>query len=322
MEKLTGFFLFDMYDLYTVFIYFLILLKDLLNIRVNIVKDYLVILAGSPRGGEKTWSSLKKYVIDPLDADLAICTTDRFNQDSSLFEIATYKWIFKELDNFFEYYEENFNNNWREYFNLGLDTGLYSSGSIHFVFKDYILKNHIDVVEGYRNIIYSRFDQLYVDIHPRVESESILIPEGEDYFGICDRHAAFPSKYSKQFLNICEFIDSDDTKNYNSDFLNCEVTFLNHLKNIGLIDKVKRAKRLQFTTSLKGEHTNWRIAKYKVHFTNRLMIKYPDEFMDSMRNLISANSIYYALRNETIYTINYLYLAFRIFIGKKINKRD
>ena len=293
----------------------------MLNIRVNNVKDNLVILAGSPRGGEKTWTSLKKYVLDPLNADLAICTTDRFSKSNSLFKLAKYKWIFKEYDNFFNYYEENFSHNWKEYFNLGIDTGLYSSGSIHFVFKDYILKNHIEVLEAYKNIIYSRFDQLYIDTHPKLDQDVILIPEGEDYFGICDRHAAFPSKYSKLFLNICEFIDSDDTKKYNSDFLNCEVTFSNHLKNTELINKVKRSKRFQFTTSLKGEHTNWRIAKYKVHFTNKLMIKYPDEFMDSMKNLISSKSIFYALRKETIFTFNYFYLVFRIFIGKKINKR-
>ena len=37
--------------------------------------NYLVILAGSPRGGEDTWNSLFKYVIKHLEADLAICTT-------------------------------------------------------------------------------------------------------------------------------------------------------------------------------------------------------------------------------------------------------
>ena len=31
---------------------------------------YLVILAGSPRGGERTWSSLDKYVLKHLNADL------------------------------------------------------------------------------------------------------------------------------------------------------------------------------------------------------------------------------------------------------------
>ena len=40
-------------------------------------KNYLVVLAGSPRGGEKTWESLYKYVLNPLNADLAICWSDK-----------------------------------------------------------------------------------------------------------------------------------------------------------------------------------------------------------------------------------------------------
>ena len=48
----------------------------------NPKKNYLVILAGSPRGGEKTWHSLYKYVVDPLNADLALCTSDKWNQES------------------------------------------------------------------------------------------------------------------------------------------------------------------------------------------------------------------------------------------------
>tara|TARA_B110000008_G_scaffold195924_1_gene194481 strand:- start:69 stop:203 length:135 start_codon:yes stop_codon:yes gene_type:complete len=37
------------------------------------MKKYLTVLAGNPRGGEHTWESLYKYVIDHLDSDLAIC---------------------------------------------------------------------------------------------------------------------------------------------------------------------------------------------------------------------------------------------------------
>ena len=55
--------------------------------------NYLVVLAGSPRGGEDTWNSLFKYVIEHLEADLAICTTDNFLLDNRLFNEAKFKWI-------------------------------------------------------------------------------------------------------------------------------------------------------------------------------------------------------------------------------------
>ena len=53
-------------------------------------KKYLVILSGSPRGGEKTWDSLFKYVIDYLGADLAICTTEDYVEENTLFTRAKF----------------------------------------------------------------------------------------------------------------------------------------------------------------------------------------------------------------------------------------
>ena len=156
-------------------------------------KNYLVVLAGSPRGGEKTWESLYKYVLNPLNADLAICCSDKWNQDNSLFDKAKYKWIFKEYEDYLDYYRKNFEGSWEEYFLTGKETGLYSSGLVHFVFKDIVKNQYLDILKEYEYIIYTRFDQFYLDYHPEVNDDEILIPDGEDYFGICDRHAAFPS---------------------------------------------------------------------------------------------------------------------------------
>ena len=84
---------------------------------------YLIILSGSPRGGNRTFNSLYKYVLDYLSADLAVCTTENYySEDNLLFSEAKYKWILKNYDNFFEYYSENFNGNWSEFFELGKGT--------------------------------------------------------------------------------------------------------------------------------------------------------------------------------------------------------
>ena len=275
----------------------------------------LVILAGSPRGGERTWSSLKKYVIDHLDADLAICCSDKWNQDISLFRYAKYKWIFNEFDDYFQYYEKFFSNNWKNYLLSGKETGLLTSGSVHFVFKDMMLRQHMETIKKYEYIIYTRFDQLYVDYHPDLISNKILIPEGEDYFGICDRHAAFDSKFAENFFGICNFIDSNETLNYSSEHLNCETTFFNHMKNSQLDYNILRYPRTQFTASLKGEHTNWRVAKYKIYLTKKLMIKYPDEFMGSISNIIMRYGYVVSFFREPIYFLNYLYLSLRVFLG-------
>ena len=74
--------------------------------------------------------------------------------------------------------EKNFDGNWREFFDKGKGTGLYESGSIHFVFKDFILRNYLDILEKYDFVIYSRFDQYYLKSHIEGNTEKILIPSG------------------------------------------------------------------------------------------------------------------------------------------------
>ena len=71
-------------------------------------KKYLVVLAGSPRGGEKTWNSLFKYVVDHLHADLAVSTTDDYLSENILFKKANYQWIMPNPVNFDSYFEKYF----------------------------------------------------------------------------------------------------------------------------------------------------------------------------------------------------------------------
>ena len=71
------------------------------------------------------------------------------------------------------------------------------SGAIVSGLKDIVLRNHLEILKKYEYIIHTRFDQMYTDIHPSFEGDNIWIPEGEDYFGVCDRHAIFPSVYAK-----------------------------------------------------------------------------------------------------------------------------
>jgi len=278
-------------------------------------KKYLVILAGSPRGGEKTWESLYKYVLDYLDADLAICCSNKWNLDISLFSRAKYKWIYEKFEDYEKYYSKHFQGNWKEYFLSGKDTGLYASGLLHFVCKDMIKRNYLDILEQYEYIVYTRFDQFYLDYHPQLENKEILIPSGEDYGGICDRHAIFPSQYAEKYLSICDFIDSPKAMEMIPEYNNCEATYLNQLVSNGLHKHIRRFKRTQFTSTIKGEPTNWRVATYKVYFYKNLMMKYPEEFVTGVKNCLDKYSTIKYFFNEPVITINYFYLALRKKIG-------
>ena len=281
------------------------------------MNKYLIVLAGSPRGGENTYISMYKNVMEHLGADLAICTTeDMYDDKISLFDKSDYQWILKNYENFFDYYREKFDGNWREFFDKGKGTGLYESGSIHFVFKDFILRNYLDILEKYDFVIYSRFDQYYLKSHIEGNSEKILIPSGEDYFGVCDRHAVVPRKYIEKFLNICEYINSPSSLNYDGKYLNCETAYLEHLKHEGILDGIKRYPRTQFTSSKKEDKTNWRIPKYRMYLFKNLWIKYPDEFIDSCKNLRDSMGLFSFILKYHIFATNYFYLLIRRYLGK------
>ena len=64
--------------------------------------------------------------------------------------------------------------------------------------------------------------------------ENIWIPNGEDYFGINDRHAIVNVKFISEYLNICNFIDSLDPQQLQEKYLNCETIYKMHLESFTL----------------------------------------------------------------------------------------
>ena len=96
-----------------------------------------------------------RNVIEPLNSDLAILTGNKWIANQSFVEKSNHKWLFDEPDDWFSYYEERYHGNWKKYFELGRNTGLYNSGSIHFALKDILLNNYLDEIQSLRtNNIY------------------------------------------------------------------------------------------------------------------------------------------------------------------------
>ena len=55
------------------------------------------------------------------------------------------------------------------------------SGARLFGFRDILLKNYLDIINKYDQIILTRSDFYYIDKHPLLDNKNIWIPEGEDY---------------------------------------------------------------------------------------------------------------------------------------------
>ena len=278
-------------------------------------EKYLVVLGGSPRGGEKAWSSMYKYVKDHLKADLAICTGKKWLNNQSFIQKADHDWTFEEDTDWSEYYSKNYDKQWVEAFELGRNTGLLESGFIHFAIKDIILRNYIEEIEKYDYIIYSRFDQMYINYHLHGYNKNILIPEGEDYFGIGDRHILIPSMFAKDYFGILQYflMNYNDFKHIN--YLNCETVNKLHLESFANKEDILRTKRIQFTVAEKNDQTNWRKAIYKIYLLRNIKLKYPDEFMIAVKNLVTNMNFSKINYVNFILFGNYYYLLFRKSLG-------
>ena len=284
---------------------------------------YLILLSGSPRGGEKAWESLIKFVKEPLSADLAISYGDNFKIPNILKENITYDWKFTEPENWIDYFAKEYKGTWKEFLLLGKDLGMAGgldnnsgSGAIVSALKDIIYKNYLEIVVKYEYIIHTRFDQLYVDFQDDFSGDYIWIPEGEDYFGICDRFAVFPSKYAKEYFSICQYIDSPESLSNAPENVSPESVLIENLKFNKLEDKIIRFKRNHLTVALDSDGTRWRQAKYKIYFFGKTMMKYPDEFIDSISNIKEKYGFIRLVLTRPVLTFNYLYLLLRRLLGK------
>jgi hypothetical protein len=172
------------------------------------LKNTLIILSGSPRGGIVTWKSMVKNLKEPLNADVALLYGDTFELSTYLADIAKYNWKFIEPVNWRNYLLENYSDELPKFFLRGVENGLAGidgykgSGAIIFSLMDILYQNHLDVLLEYKQIIYTRFDQYYFMPYMQEHSNKILIPEGEDYFGINDRFVVLPRSAIKKFFGI------------------------------------------------------------------------------------------------------------------------
>ncbi len=293
------------------------------------MKDYLILLAGTPRGGIQTWKSLIKYVKNPLDCDIALVYGHIFEMPKYLLNHSKFDWQFEEPQNWRDFYEKNFPNSNAIKFMIdgekyGMAGGIddYSgSGAIVSGFKTIVFNNYMDEISQYKYIIHSRFDQFYVDYHPKYTGDKIWIPKGEDYYGVCDRHAVFPVKYCEQYFGISNFLsDKKAHVKMTTREITPESVFLENLRYQGLEGVVERIDRFQFTAAVSSDETRWRKAIYKIYFSKNLLMKYPDEFLTSIQNSLKRKKLTYFFKHPLL-CINYFYLRFRQKVGEYINTR-
>ena len=81
---------------------------------------------------------------------------------------------------------------------------------------------------------------------------------------------------------------------------------------------IVRSKRFQFTVANKDDPTNWRKAKIKLRLIKDLYLKYPDEFLDSLKNYLDIFHLKKLDFNSLVFIFNFYLRNLRIKLSAKL----
>ena len=252
----------------------------------------LIVLLGSARGGEETWKSMYKYLLEPLSADLALLFGKTSDKKASLYKKAKFIWEIEEYSDRWDYYTKYFSNRIYDIYKhneiegLGGGIGKFrGSGAIIFALRHFLKNNFKNVLLNYDRIVLTRSDFYYIDFHPNLKNDAFYILEGEGYGGVTDRHHIFPSSMTDKILSINEFLDKKENYKYLlTKNLNPERALTEYYKNINIFEQIKFCKRVQFIVAKRNESKRWSYTKGYKFNSNTLLIKYQKEYYTALKN--------------------------------------
>ncbi len=239
----------------------------------------LVTLIGSIRGGEPTWQSIVRHVLDPNAADLALMIGDGPPHRTLLHERASHVWTIRErsdlewartLDEIGRALGARNATAWRR------DVGEFRvrnatwmsplflgparwSATINMVMR-WELKQRLvrhRLLQRYARFAVMRSDQYFgcpLDLRA-LEPSRVWVPEGEDYGGLCDRVMICSASNVLGCLSLIDgyVVEPSDYPTW----LNPERFLKMRMQRQGLWPLVRRFPRVMFTATAAGDSTRW-----------------------------------------------------------------
>lgn len=289
----------------------------------------LVILLAETRAYELTYDSIKKNLIDTLNADLCLCIGEKSDYNSIIdpfYKLAKYKFIYNESNTFLsttEYaFDYAFNNiitisKQSNIFNMikeilinavkNTDNKLPAATGILLFFRWYLLKCLIDnnLIEEYDRFIITRSDFIYRLPHPSMDilkEDYIWFPDSEHYGGYTDRHVVLSKNNIISYLNIFNNLITNPYNYlmfmYQKPDWNIEQLIKFHLEQENALYLIKEFPYIMYSVRAKDGVTRW---LFSGTFSEKLgyYIKYQSEYKKSQ---------YYAeLYNKTSNNIHNFY---------------
>jgi hypothetical protein len=183
----------------------------------------LVALIGETRAWQLTAPSFFSQLLDPLQADLALCVRDG-EETNPFYHRALHVWTFEESGDWnAEYDRVAAGPGWRCLLEVdpmfmgpikSEEHPQKASAAILYFYRR-LLRQSIEaegLIDRYDWIIVSRSDLLWTLPHPPVErlsARNIHFLDGEQYGGVTDRHAIVPRRHAATYLRLTEEVFDD-----------------------------------------------------------------------------------------------------------------
>jgi FkbM family methyltransferase len=272
----------------------------------------LVITLGQLRAHQLTWANFKENVLDQLQADLAVCAPDDafFDFTNPFYLNARFRWLIPDAPDLADTFDRiqrilGSSEEWRVLCDVkGSWLGKISqsnqpgAAAILLILRWFML-NDIEaarLTDVYDRFVITRSDFYYLCPHPPLEclsAESVWIPDGEDYGGLCDRHLVVSAT---ELAASCNLIGDlllhpqqlreamIERSNWNIEQL---IAF--HFTRNGLMSKVRRFPYVMCLVRASGDPSASSPGNYITDVG--MVVKYPSELDEAnrYRNFLRSN---------------------------------
>jgi hypothetical protein len=259
----------------------------------------LVAVVAETRAWELTAKSFFSNVLDPLDADLALCVGDH-ESANPLYDRARFVWRAPEPDDWSDLYDRKVGGSqWRALLQPGghllggtTDPSAQEigSGAIVLYFRQFLAESigRAGLADVYDWLVVTRSDLFWPLPHPQtryLSARHLYALDGEGYGGVEDRHLVLPRRFMNRFLEVPEPIFSDpealrlrlDRISLSQDWpvLNPERFLAARLRELGLWRHVRFLPYVPYAVRAPGGATRWAEGVFDPE--RGFYVKYPTE---------------------------------------------
>jgi len=276
-------------------------------------KDVLVVVIGQLRGGEMVWESLRRRLLKPWNADLALMTdiNDEHNLKSSLFKDVVYKWHVPEPDDWGDVLDQipGIRDDWRKQVCPMLDgqflggvKDCHTGSSGILLASRYLLQQRLRQLRSdgisYKWVVLTRADYLYACDMPSLDqfkdephhfvADAYNVPDEQGYRGITDRFSVLPGDLADKVLDVPRSVLSDPSfwkelgvhargSCHGKRICNLEGVLARYCQREGI--QMHKYRHPAFTVRQAGDPGSWSKGWHMDTLDKYdLMSRYPDEF--------------------------------------------